>query len=280
MTNTSRVIFEKMHACGNDFIIIDARKHNLNIDENTICKLSNRRTGIGCDQVILIKDPLTHGSTASMTIFNCDGGIVEACGNASRCVASLLMKESNLRSCSIETCDRTLECECMSGNTIRINMGQPSFMWSDIPLAYNPGEPYLTFNQFNDIEISKGYYVNIGNPHCVFFIDNPDNIDLATVGKAIEYDLMFPNHINVEFVCVTSKHNLYARVWERGAGDTGACGTGACASAIVAIQQNLVTQPVNVFFSKQDEAIIIESDGTNIFMTGKIHHAFSGSVLI
>ena len=202
-----RVPFIKMHGLGNDFVVLDGRETPISMAPPLAAALADRKTGIGCDQVIV----LVRSSSADlgMRIFNADGGEVESCGNASRAV----------------------------------EMGRPRFEWQDIPLAYAMDTLALPVG-WEDLENPGA--VNVGNPHVVFFVPDCDAVDLARLGPQIECDPLFPERINVNVATLVGPDHLRLRVWERGTGLTRACGTGACASAVAAIRRGMTAREVRV----------------------------------
>lgn len=229
-----------MHGLGNDFVILDERAAPMQLVENRqrgaqVQQIAHRRHGIGCDQLIVMR-PSTHGD-CYMQIFNADGGEVSACGNATRCVAWLLFREMRKQTVLIETATGVLSCELAGKEMVRVNMGIPKWGWADIPLseAQDTRHLALEFKQYRD-----PVAVNIGNPHLVFFVDRVQDVDLETIGAALEYAPLFPDRVNVNFAQIMGRDTIQLRTWERGAGDTGACGTGACATMIAARRRGLV----------------------------------------
>jgi diaminopimelate epimerase len=257
--------FLKMHGLGNDFVIFDAREAPLGMDEGRARALADRRTGIGCDQLIVL-EPSTSADVR-MRIWNSDGGEVESCGNAARCVATLMGGD-----CTIETAGGLLSGSASDGATT-IDMGRPRFGWDEIPLAY----PMDTARMPVGWEALRDpFAVNVGNPHVVFFVENAAKVPLDRLGPQIEQDPLFPERVNVNIASVEGEA-IRLHVWERGAGLTRACGTGACATAVAAISRKLVTSPVEVRLP--GGALTVEwAPSGNIRMSGPAAHAFSGEV--
>ncbi|HEX9931854.1 MAG TPA: diaminopimelate epimerase [Allosphingosinicella sp.] len=257
--------FRKMHGLGNDFVIFDAREGALEIDGATARAIADRRTGIGCDQLIVIEG--SERADVRMRIWNADGGEVEACGNAARCVALIVGGES-----VIETRGGVIR-GLADGASASVDIGEPRFGWDEIPLAY----------AMDTAEMPVGWEalqgpaaVNVGNPHLVFFIDDANAVDLARLGPTIETDPLFPKRINVN-VASPEGGALRLRVWERGAGLTQACGTGACATAVAAIRRRLVESPVEVRLP--GGSLTIEwAPGESIRMSGAATHVFTGEL--
>jgi diaminopimelate epimerase len=256
--------FHKMHGLGNDFVVIDARVDAVAMTVARARAIADRRTGIGCDQLIL----LDHSDVADvkMRIFNADGSEVEACGNAARAVAVLLMGEKR-----IETLGGVIASEMTYDGAV-IDMGFPRFDWDAIPLAYamdTMGMPVAWE------DLAKPMAVNVGNPHVVFFVDDCDMVDLERLGPLIEHDPLFPARVNVNVATVVDPSEIKLRVWERGVGLTLACGTGACATAVSAMRANLADPNVEV--SVPGGKLLIDwSEGESIRMTGPARHVFTG----
>jgi len=255
--------FHKMHGLGNDFVVIDARESPIVIDAARARRIADRREGIGCDQLILIQP--SGKADARMRIWNADGSEVEACGNASRCVALLLGGVS-----TVETLGGTIRLAANDASAT-VDMGAPRFGWDAIPLAYAMDTARLPV-AWEDLADAAA--VNVGNPHVIFFVDDAYAIDLARLGPAIERDPLFPERVNVNVASVEAGR-LVLRVWERGAGLTRACGTGACATAVAAIRSGRVASPVTVALPG-GELVIEWAPGGTIRMSGPATHVFSG----
>jgi diaminopimelate epimerase len=267
--------FRKMHGLGNDFVIFDAREAPLEMDARRARAIADRRTGVGCDQLIVIEP--SDVADARMRIWNSDGGEVEACGNASRCVALILGGESR-----IETKGGIIAGSAGDGAP-SVDMGEPRFGWDEIPLAY-PMDTVAMPVGWEGLERPHG--VNVGNPHVVFFVEDGSEVDLARLGPAIENDPLFPERVNVNVAEVriggvnvdgVRRGGIDLRVWERGAGLTQACGTGACATAVAAIKYGGMTSPVAVFLPGGRLVIDWEPGGT-IRMSGPAAHVFDGEL--
>jgi diaminopimelate epimerase len=257
--------FRKMHGLGNDFVILDGRVGAVEMDKRRAQTIADRRTGVGCDQVVLLEP--SDVADLKMRIWNADGGEVEACGNAARCVALLEGGET-----SIETKGGIIHASA-NGSAATIDMGEPRFGWEDIPLAYAMDTAAMPVGWE---ELEKPFAVNVGNPHIVFFVEDPDAVDLARLGALIENDPLFPERVNVN-VAAKEGEAIRLRVWERGAGLTLACGTGACATAVAAIRRGLAHGPVEVRLPGGALTIEWEPGGT-IRMSGPASHVFSGEL--
>ena len=259
--------FHKMHGLGNDFVIFDARDQAIEIDERRARAIADRRTGIGCDQLILLEDSLS--ADLRMRIFNADGSEVEACGNAARCVTLLLGGEK-----SIETRGGIIVGSAEIGRAT-VDMGVPRFGWQEIPLAYAMDTAAMPVGWE---KLKKPFGVNVGNPHIVFFVPDADKVDLARLGPIIESDPLFPERVNVNIASV-EVGGLKLRVWERGAGLTQACGTGACAAAVAAISRKLRESPVHVLLP--GGALDISwGPGSPIQMSGAGTYVFEGEISV
>lgn len=266
--------FLKMHGLGNDFAVFDARNGAIALDEATAKAVADRRFGIGCDQVIVIGKS-ANGADATMRILNADGGEVEACGNATRCVAQLLMEERDVSAVKIDTPGGLLVCSDAGGGLVTVDMGKPEFDWKKIPLAREVDTNRFTFEL--DGKNYEASSLATGNPHCVLFVDDADAAPVATLGAKIEHNAMFPARVNAEFVTVKSRKLLRMRVWERGVGITSACGTGACASAIAAMRRGLTERKVDVVLD--GGTLTIEwAANDHILMTGPATLAYRGDV--
>ncbi len=257
--------FHKMHGLGNDFVILDAREGAFEISEARARAIADRRTGIGCDQLILLEP--SHRADLRMRIFNADGGEVEACGNAARCVALLEGGETR-----IETRGGAISGSASEG-AATVDMGEPRFGWDEIPLAYPMDTAEMPVGWD---ELQGPSAVNVGNPHIVFFVADAEATPLARLGPEIERDPLFPQRVNVNVASIEDGA-IRLRVWERGAGLTQACGTGACATAVAAIRRKLVGSRVEVRLP--GGRLTIEwSPGETIRMSGGAAHVFSGEI--
>lgn len=269
-TKSMRIPFVKMSGAGNDFIIFDARKSNITLLPEKIKEISDRKN-IGCDQVIILKD--SSQADCLMEIYNADGSLAGACGNASRCVASILMTEKNHREAKIKTAAGILKC-WKSGDLISVDMGVPTFDWKKIPLD-SEIETQKIF--LHDFEFAC---VNVGNPHAVTFIDQPlTDEKFFEIGPKVECDPTFPEKTNVEFAQIISDDFIEVRVWERGSGETLACGSGACAVGILAIKKNLTKKnKITTRFKGGDLVIEWNGLGSAVIMTGGFETISTGEI--
>ncbi|MBA4163916.1 MAG: diaminopimelate epimerase [Erythrobacter sp.] len=260
-----RVSFIKMHGLGNDFVVLDARDAPLpDMSRRFAMAIADRRTGIGCDQLILLEPDAV--ADLRMRIFNSDGGEVESCGNAARAVAILLGKPAR-----VATLGGTIELDPCAGGA-RVNMGTPRFDWERIPIAYAMDTAAMPVS-WDGLENPAA--VNVGNPHVIFFVDDSNAVPLDRLGPEIENDPLFPERVNVN-VAHVADGAVHLRVWERGAGLTRACGTGACATAVAAIRSGLAQSPVTVHLPGGALEIAWNGSG-DIWMSGPASESFRGS---
>lgn len=266
--------FVKMHGLGNDFIVFDAREHALALSESQVRALADRKTGIGCDQLVVIGPPRDSLADAFMTIRNADGSEVSACGNATRCVADLLMRECGKRHVIVETRAGLLDCESAGAGLVAVDMGPARLDWREIPLA----EPCDTLRLPLELEaLRHPVAVSVGNPHAVFFVPEVEEIELERLGPPLEHHPLFPERANIEAVQVLDRHRLRMRVWERGVGVTRACGTGACATLVAAVRRGLSERKADVVLDGGTLTIEWLADD-HVMMTGPAATAFHGTV--
>lgn len=271
-----QVAFRKMNGLGNDFVVIDARAHPFAISQATARAIAARDTGIGCDQVIVMAP--SRVADVRMRIWNAAGGEVESCGNASRCVADIVLQESGREAVTIETLGGVLSCWRAGADAISVDMGRPRFAWQDIPLAEE-------FRDTRGIELQIGpidapvlhtpSVVNVGNPHAIFWVDDVTAYDLARFGPLLENHPLFPEGANISLAQVVSPSAVTVRVWERGAGLTRACGTAACAVAVAAARKNLAGRTVEVTLPGGTLRIDWRQDD-HIVMSGPFAYEFEG----
>ena len=267
--------FLKMHGLGNDFVVFDGRKGAILLQPELARVVADRRLGIGCDQVIVM-EPSKNGADIAMRILNADGSEVESCGNATRCVARLLMEEKDVASVSIDTVGGLLVCTDAGNGRVTVDIGAPRLGWQDVPLAKD-----VDTNKFS-IEADGARFtasaVNVGNPHCVLFVDDADTAHVAEIGPELERHPMFPARTNVEFVSRLAADRLRMRVWERGVGVTLACGTGACATAVAAHRRGLTGRDVDIVLDGGELNIVWREKDDHVLMTGPSSLSFAGDV--
>ena len=271
------IAFTKMHGLGNDFVIIDIRDSSLKITAEQARAIANRHTGIGCDQLILLEPIADHhpplAADIFMRIFNADGSEVEACGNATRCVAEMIILEHSFTKVKIATVAGTLEAEKLPNGLIAVDMGEPNFNWEEIPLATAADTLYLNIQAG---ELSNPSAVNIGNPHCIFFVEDASKVALQQLGKNLEQHHLFPERANISVAEVKNNQSIYLRVWERGVGITNACGTAACAAAVAAHRRSLTERDVLVQLEGGSLNITWKTDN-HVVLIGPTETSFQGS---
>jgi diaminopimelate epimerase len=267
--------FRKMHGLGNDFVVFDARKQGLALSDAAARLIADRRFGVGCDQVIVIAKG-RGDFDAEMIIRNADGGTVESCGNAARCVAKLLMQESGRTSVRIDTVGGPLECSSAGDGLVSVDMGAPKLLWHEIPLAKAADTNMFQLNVDGENHVASA--LSVGNPHLVLFVDDADRAPVEILGPRIESHPMFPERTNVEFVSVLGRDRLRMRVWERGVGVTMACGTGACATAVASFRRALSGRKVEIVLDGGTLEIELRERDDHILMTGPASEVFRGEL--
>lgn len=270
--------FIKMHGLGNDFVVIDARQRPLQVDAAGAHALADRHTGIGFDQLITLEPARDGRAAAFMRIHNADGGEVSACGNATRCVARLLLEQGAESEIVVETSAGLLTAR-PAGNTnpddglYTVDMGPARDGWQDIPLARDCDTGHLPLARG---PLSDPVGVNVGNPHAVFFVADAEAIALDQLGPGLEHDPLFPERANIGVAHIIDSGALRLRVWERGVGLTQACGTGACAAAVAAHRRGLTGRQVQVHLDGGSLDIDWLADG-HVAMTGPASISFTGT---
>ncbi len=264
--------FIKMHGLGNDFVVIDGRATTVSLDPAWVRAVADRRSGVGCDQLAVIEP--ADGADARLSLRNADGSVTAVCGNATRCVARLLMAENGADSVVIETDAGRLDCRAAAGGGITVDMGEARFGWRDIPLAQEADTLELDLGVPG---LGAAVAVSVGNPHAVFFVADAEAVDLARVGPGLERHAMFPERANIEIAQVDAEDRIRLRVWERGAGITRACGSGACATLVAAARRGLAGREAEVEFDGGALAIVWRDDG-HVLMTGPAATSFRGTL--
>jgi diaminopimelate epimerase len=264
--------FLKMHGAGNDFVVLDARARPWAIDGDAARRLADRRTGIGCDQLIVVGPAHQPGADAFMSIFNPDGSEVAACGNATRCVAWMLMGETGVDHVTIETRAGLLSASSAGESRVTVDMGPARLDWDQIPLSHAMDTLHLPLSAG---PLSDPVGVGMGNPHAVFFVADADAVALADLGPGLEHDPLFPERSNIEVAQILDDGRIRMRVWERGAGITLACGTGACATLVGAARRGLTGRRADILL---DGGILTIEwlDNNHVVMTGPVALAYSG----
>ena len=270
------VRFLKMHGCGNDFVVFDERTGPLGLTARRAAAIADRRTGIGCDQFIVIEPPGEYAGVADvfMRIRNPDGAEAEACGNATRCVVDLLVRETGRCTQVIRTAAGDLFSEALPDGRVRVDMGPPRLDWPDIPLA----RPMDTLH----LDLAAGPLTDpaaasMGNPHATFFVPDVGRLPVAELGRRLERDPLFPDRANIGFAQVLAPDRIRLRVWERGAGLTLACGSGACAALVNAHRRGLTDRHATVVVDGGELEIEWRQDG-HVLMTGPVVTSFIGEI--
>ena len=258
----------KMDGLGNDFVIIDQRIQNLNLNKNQIIKICNRNF-IGCDQLILIKK--NSEIDASLDFYNSDGSMSGACGNGTRCVAKFLSKEGDQKEITVLTSTGLLKSKILGNNLVETEIGVPKIHWEKIPLSKKLDTQDLKIEIIdkNNNKHTGGVAVNVGNPHIIFFVNNIESFDLKKIWPEIENHKLFPEKCNVTLAKVINKNLIKVKVWERGAGLTKACGTAACATAVAGNIKALVDKNTDIEFALGKLTIFID-EKNNVHMKGPV----------
>ena len=268
-----RIRFLKMHGLGNDFVVLDTRRRALPVDAAAARALADRHTGIGCDQVVVIEPAADPDAAARMRILNADGSEAEACGNATRCVAWLLRRETGEASPRIETAGGVLATEALADGRIAVDMGVPRTLWHEIPLARAMDTLFVALSCG---ELARPVCTNIGNPHATFLVEDAERIDLARLGPELERDPLFPERANIGVASLSRPDRIRLRVWERGSGITRACGSGACAALVAVHRRGLAGRSAAVELDGGSLEIAWREDG-HLIMTGPAQLSFEGT---
>ena len=272
--------FTKMHGLGNDFVVIDAVTQNVRVTASMARRLGNRTLGIGCDQILVVEPPSDPSIDFNYRIFNADGGEVEQCGNGARCLARFvkdrrLTGKSTIR---VKTMNRVMELRINADNLVSVDMGIPALAPAEIPFqADESANLYAIDIGGNRYQIAA---ISMGNPHGILQVDDVQTAPVSELGPQLECHERFPNRVNAGFMQVVDRQQLKVRVFERGAGETQACGSGACAAAVAAIQQELVDSPVTVHLTGGDLTIDWQGEGQPLIMTGPAVTVFHGRIRI
>lgn len=256
--------FEKMHGLGNDFVVVDARARDIPLPERLVRAIADRHCGVGFDQLAVISK---GKHDAHLTFYNADGSLSAACGNATRCIARKLMDETGLTTLRLTT-DRGLLLARDAGNGLTaVNMGQPQLDWNEVPLS----EPMDTLELPID---GAPTATGMGNPHCTFFVEDAEAVDLATFGAEHEHHPLYPERTNVQVAQIIGPDHIRMRVWERGVGITLASGSSSCATAVAAARRGLTGRKVQIDLDGGTLFINWAEDG--VWMTGPTMTVFAG----
>lgn len=264
---TKGLPFLKMHGLGNNFVIIDARSAENPVTAAIAQAIGSRFFGVGFDQLAVLRN--TDVADVAVDFWNSDGSMADSCGNASRCVARLMMEEMGLDTISIQTGFGILPVVRAGDDSFSVNMGQPQLDWAEVPLSSDVDLNALP------IDGNPGA-AGMGNPHCVFVVEDAEAVDLPQIGPIIEHHSLYPERTNVEFIHIINRNHIRMRVWERGGMITLACGSGACAAVVVANRQGHTDRKVQVDLDGGTLFIDWRTDG--VWMTGPAALVFSGEL--
>jgi diaminopimelate epimerase len=276
----TRLRFTKMHGLGNDFVVIDGVRQSVTMTGVLARQLADRHRGIGCDQVLLVESARLPGTAFHYRIFNADGSEVEQCGNGARCFARFV-REQGLTGDDrilVGTAAGPITLKVMAGGQVQVDMGIPRFEPVDIPMRVPHRAP--AYDLGRGCQAKRIGAVSMGNPHAVLEVDDVDEAPVASVGPRIETDPLFPNRVNVGFMQVIDEGRLRLRVWERGAGETEACGTGACAAVAVGRIWGDLGERVLVSLPGGDLVIDWPGEGEPMLMTGPATTVFEGEIAL
>lgn len=272
--------FTKMHGIGNDFVVIDAYSHSVSLNSTQIRQIADRHFGVGCDQLLLVERPTLPDVDFRYRIFNADGGEVEQCGNGARCFVRFVHDKglTQKHAIRVETASGIISPKLEENGLVTVNMGAPHFALADIPfIADTLASTYVLDVADTAIEISA---LSMGNPHAVQLVDNVDTAPVAALGPLIESHPRFPQRVNAGFMQIVDAHQIRLRVFERGSGETLACGTGACAAVVAGIRSGHLQSPVKVS-TRGGELNINWAGGENpVLMTGPAETVFEGEIEI
>ncbi len=276
-TATRAIPFRKMNGLGNDFVVLDARQRPLAISEEQARAIADRTSGVGCDQLIVMERSPT--ADVRMRIWNAEGGEVQSCGNASRCIADIVMAETGNSSATIDTKGGFLTARKAGPLMVTIDQGRPRFDWKDIPLSEAFADTRHIELQVGPIDkplLHSPSVVNVGNPHCIFWVQNLDVVDFAKVGPIIEHHPLFPERTNVELAQVVARDHVVLKVWERGAGLTKACGTAACAVMAAGFRLKMIDAKCRVTLPGGDLFMAVNESNGHVLMTGPLAYEYEG----
>lgn len=270
--------FKKMNGLGNDFVVLDARARAIALSRESAARIADRADGIGCDQVIVL-EKAEAPADVFMRIYNQDGGEVAACGNATRCVARELFAETGKDKVTVETNAGLLRCY-PDGDNVTVDMGVPKFDWKDIPLdeRMDTRNIDIKLGPIDAPVLSGPSAVNVGNPHCIFFVDDVNDHDIHNIGPLVEFHPLFPEQANVSLAQVTEDSLIRLRVWERGVGVTQACGTAACAVVPAGVRKKLCARNVTVMLDGGPLTIEWRERDDHVLMTGPAMLDYEGEL--
>lgn len=281
MIKKNKLFFSKMHGLGNDFMLIDnIRQKTVDITPELIRYLSDRNLGIGFDQLLLVNKSDHPNVDFHYRIFNADGSEVAQCGNGARCFAYFVYLKglTNKKKFSISTSKKHMVLEIISKDKIRVNMGEPIFDPILIPCKFKQKKSFYSIKILN--KNLKFGIVSMGNPHCVTIVKDLYNYKIKLIGSLVSHHILFPKKINVGFMEIIKHNHINLRVYERGAGETKACGSGACAAVAIGINNKLFSKTVKVCLSGGDLYIDWKGLGNDMYMTGPATHVYDGHIFL
>ena len=270
--------FTKMHGLGNDFMVLDLISQHAHIQPKHAKQWGDRHTGVGFDQLLIVEPPSNPDVDFRYRIFNCDGTEVEQCGNGARCFARYVLDKrlTVKRQLRVETKGGIIELDIRSDGQVGVNMGPPRLLPAEIPFVADAQA--LSYTVEVDGQQVALAAVSMGNPHAVLRVDSVDSAPVHSLGPKLEHHSRFPNRVNVGFIQVVDRQHAKLRVWERGAGETLACGTGACAAAVAAISQGWMDSPVQIELPGGRLSIEWAGPGQPVMMTGPAMRVYEGQV--
>lgn len=270
--------FSKMHGLGNDFVVVDAVTQNVYFPEDVIRRLADRHRGIGFDQLLIVEPPYDPELDFHYRIFNADGSEVAQCGNGARCFARFvtLKQLTNKKEITVSTQKGKMLLTVCDDGFIRVNMGEP--IWEPNKVPFNANKFEKNYILRTEIQTVLCGVVSMGNPHCVVQVDDITRANVAELGPLLEQHERFPERVNAGFMQVINRNHIKLRVYERGAGETQACGSGACAAAAVGIMQGLLDPCVQVDLPGGSLKIEWQGEGHPLYMTGDATHVYDGMI--
>lgn len=271
------IAFTKMHGLGNDFVVIDRRKGGITLSAGQMQAIADRHRGVGYDQLVFIDPPANGKADVAFRFHNQDGSESAACGNGTRCVAAAVMDETGCDALTIETEAGILSAERRPDGLFSVNMGPARTDWRDIPLSSEHDTASLPVSVG---PLADPVAVSMGNPHCVFFVEDAEAIDLETYGQAIEHHSLFPERTNVEVASITGKDRIRLRVWERGVGITLACGSGACATGVAANRRGVTGRNVDIAVDGGGILTVDWRENGDVILTGPVATSFRGEIAL
>ena len=272
--------FTKMHGLGNDFVVINAIDQSIDLSKEQVKFIADRSLGVGCDQLLLVEAADSDDVDFRYRIFNSDGGEVEQCGNGARCFARFVRQEglTTKQEIPVSTNTGKIILNVLDTDDVRVNMGEPRLQPDEVPfVAEQQSTSYILNIESGELEAGV---VSIGNPHAVLVVDNVDTTPVNDIGSEIEIHPRFPNRVNVGFMQVIDHHHIRLRVFERGVGETRACGTGACAAVVSGQLRGLLADNVNVSLLGGELDIEWQGVGMPVFMTGSATTVFKGNITL